>query len=197
MPAPAYSVDEFTDQMLALLPRGRVWPRDLDAFIRSTVRALAPSFQRNMERGNRLLVDAFPATAEMLLVEWEKTLGLPDPCAGEAQTIPQRQAQVVARLSGMGGQSQQFFIDLAAALGYEITITVFAPSVFGMVFGGFFAGDDWAYTWQVNAALVNQQFFLFGQNNFGDPFSTWGNAVLECIFEALKPAHTVLKFSYT
>lgn len=197
MTQPAYTADDFTDQLLALLPRGRAWPRDLETTIRKTIAGLAPTYARNMERGNALVVDAFPGDTESLLPEWEASLGLPDPCAGAGATIAQRRAQVVSKLADTGGQSEGYFIALAAKLGYEITITKYAPNTFGMAFGGFFAGDDWAYTWQVNAALVNQHFFEFGAGSLGDPFSSWGNAVLECVFNALKPAHTVLIFSYT
>ncbi|WP_197520275.1 putative phage tail protein, partial [Paraburkholderia tropica] len=55
------------------------------------------SYERSTSRANYLLIDSFPPTAYELLPEWESTLGLPDPCAGEAPTIPQRQAQVLAR----------------------------------------------------------------------------------------------------
>lgn len=197
MAAPNYSADDFTEQLLALLPTGRVWPRDFDAIVRKTLAGLAPTYARNTGRGNNLIVDAFPGTTAELITEWEKTLGLPDPCAGIAPTLLQRRAQVLARFAKTGGQNADYFIALAAELGYAVTITEFLPSRFGMKFGDPFGGDDWAYTWQINAPLVSQDFFLFGQNSFGDPFSTFGNAVLECELKRVKPAHTILIFSYT
>lgn len=197
MAAPDFTAEDFTGAMLALLPTGKVWPRGFDTIVRNTLAGLAPTYARQTARANHLLVDAFPATAEELLAEWESSVGLPDPCQGEAPTVLARQAQVLARFAKSGGQSVPYFIALAAALGYEITITEFSASYFGMPFGGFFGGDDWAYVWQVNAPLVSRQFFEFGQNNFGDPFSIWGNAVLECELQAVKPAHTILLFSYT
>ncbi|WP_387440546.1 putative phage tail protein, partial [Photorhabdus sp. RM105S] len=67
---------------------------------------------------------AFPATATIMLPEWEKSLGLPDDCGiGEIDTIPLRQKTVVSRLLRDGGQSKEFFINLAATMGYTITIT--------------------------------------------------------------------------
>jgi uncharacterized protein YmfQ (DUF2313 family) len=45
-----------------------------------------PAFERLTARANNLLIDAFPGSTYELLPEWEATLGLPDPCAGEAPT---------------------------------------------------------------------------------------------------------------
>ena len=197
MPAPEFTAEDFANAMTALLPRGRVWPRDIDTIMRATLMGLSPTYVRNQDRANNLLVDSFPATAVELLPEWEASVGLPDPCAGPAPTIPQRQAQVVARFAKSGGQSTAYFIDLAATLGYNITITEFSPSRFGMRMGQRFGGSAWAYTWQVNAPLYGFHKFLFGANRMGDRFATFGNAVLECELNAVKPAHTILVFSYT
>jgi uncharacterized protein YmfQ (DUF2313 family) len=197
MATPLYTDDEFTQQLVGMLPRGRAWPRDLDAVVRSTFKGCAPSFSRSMARGNNLLVDGFPATAVELLPEWEGTLGLPDPCAGLAPTIPQRQAAVVVRFATSGGQQAQHYIDVAAALGFPITITQFTPFRVGMRVGGRLGGADWAYAWQVNAPLYGIQPFRVGENRAGDRLATFGNAVLECELNAIKPAHTILIFSYT
>lgn len=197
MAAPDFTDDDFTSEILALLPRGKVWPRDFDTIIRDTIKGLAPTYTRETGRANNLLVDSFPGTTTELLTEWEKSLGLPDPCQGLAPTVLQRRAQVIARFAQTGGQTVDYFISLAAALGYAITITEFVPSYFGMSFGDPFGGLDAAYVWQINAPLVSQEDFLFGASDFGDPFSTWGNAVLECELQRVKPAHTTLIFSYT
>lgn len=197
MAAPDFTDADFTDQLMALLPTGKVWPRDLDAVIRATMAGLAPTYRRNLDRGNNLLVDAFPRTTVELLPEWEKSLGLPDPCQGPAPTIAQRQQQVLTRFISTGGQTVDYFIAVAAALGYPITITEYAATRFGSRFGRRFGGIGWNYIWQVNAALYGRAPFRFGQNRFGDRFSTFGNAVLECVLNELKPAHTELIFSYT
>ncbi|WP_244933763.1 putative phage tail protein [Pandoraea apista] len=100
------------------MPRGAVWPRDPDALQTKVIRGLSSIYAQNTARANNLLIDSFPGTAFELLPEWEKTLGLPDPCAGVAPTIEARRAQVVARLAAVGGQSVAYFIQLATNLGY-------------------------------------------------------------------------------
>lgn len=196
MSGPVFTADDFVGAFQALLPRGRVWPRDPAAQQTQLFDGLAPSCANLAARANDLLVDAFPASTEELLPEWEETVGLPDPCAGLSPTIDQRRAQVVARFIASGGQSVAYFTAVAEALGYSITITQFAPFRFGARFGEPLCGDAWANVWQVNAPTFSIDYFQFGSSGFGEPFAYWSNNVLQCELNRLKPAHTLLLFSY-
>lgn len=179
MPIPAWTVDDHLSAAQGLLPRGRAWPRDPSSVQAQTLRTLVATFKRLTDRGAYLLTDAFPATANELLPEWESSLGLPDPCAGESPTIELRQSQVVARLAAGGGQSIAFFTDFAKTLGFEITVTQYKPFRAGSKAGTPLYGNDWAFAWQVTAV------------------SGADNAVLQCEFQRLSPAHTIVNFSYT
>lgn len=196
MAAPNYSAANYLQALQAHLPRGRVWPRDPDATQTQVLSGFTPSLEQITARANNLLVDAFPASTYELLPEWESTLGLPDPCAGEAPTRQQRVAQVVARLIATGGQSIAYYTAVAAALGYAITVTQFVPSRFGKPFGSLFGGTAWAFAWQVNAPSFTVNALQFG-GSFGTPFATWGNNVLQCELQRFAPAHTTLLFSYS
>ena len=138
-----YSAQDFARALLALLPSGRVWPKDLESTQGLFMQALAQVYAADGTVAY-LVVDAFPATTVELLPEWENTLGLPDPCAGPSPTLGQRIAQVVARLTDSGGQSVAYFVELARRLGYDITVTQYAPSRFGRRFGSLFGGEAWA-----------------------------------------------------
>jgi uncharacterized protein YmfQ (DUF2313 family) len=195
--APTLTAADFLRAFQALLPRGRVWPRDQDAIQTKAFAGLAPSYERNYNRAAYLLTDAFPATATELLPEWEATLGLPDPCAGESPTLQQRQAQVRARLANSGGQSIAYFINYAATLGYEVTVTQFVPFRVGQSrVGDSVANEEWAYAWRINAPVETVTYFTAGHSAVGQPLAVWGNAVLECELNAIKPAHTILIFAY-
>jgi uncharacterized protein YmfQ (DUF2313 family) len=192
-----FSPDDYQVSLQALMPRGRIWPRDPTTVQGAAAAGLAQSGYRLDAGAQSLLVDAFPATAVELLAEWEATLGLPDPCAGEDAILSQRQGQVVARFASAGGQSVAYFTDFCAQLGFEITITQFAPAVFGQAqFGMPYMGAEWAFVWQVNAPLDTTGFARFGAAVFGDPYSASGNSVLECELNARNPAHTTLLFNY-
>ncbi|MGF6549301.1 YmfQ family protein [Paraburkholderia youngii] len=197
MAAPNYQASDFAAAIHALMPRGLVWPRDPTAVQAQVINGLAPTWVRHTQANNQLLVDAFPATAVELLPEWESTLGLPDPCAGSSPTLQGRQQQVVARLTNSGGQSVPYFIEYARTLGYTVSVAEYTPFRMGQqAMGDQLGGPDWAYTWSINAPLASLTSFRMGQSAMGEPLESWNNAVLECELSEIKPAHTVLLFTY-
>jgi len=197
MAAPNFSVSDFRTALLNLLPRGRVWSRDPDGMPYQMAGVWAASFLRSAQAAGNLIADAFPSSTVNLLPEWENTLGLPDPCAGESPTVELRRAQVVARLTDNGGASVSYFVAFAKTLGYDITITQFAPAR-----ADFLCADEpvydpfWAYVWRVNAGSVTVNYFAADVSYADDALATWGNAVLECEITARAPAHTIVLFAY-
>lgn len=95
-----------------------------------------------------------------MLSEWESSLGLPDDCAiGESGGVSDRQRAVVAKLISTGGLNRDYYIRVAAALGYTITITQFRPAMSGMsVCGDALNGDEWPFTAD-KCATSNDQVF--------------------------------------
>lgn len=198
MPVPDLSDADYAEALKRLLPRGRVWPQDQGSTLSRVMLALAPTYQRNGARSAALLADAFPGQSVELLTEWEATLGLPDPCTGPLDTVQQRQAAVLAKFTATGGQSIDYFIAVAAALGWTITVTEFTPA-----YADVFHADDplWdesgAFTWQINAPLVTTTWFSADLSAADEPLASWGNTPLECQLTAIKPAHTQLLFAYS
>lgn len=198
MPVPIYDAAAYATALQEHLPRGRVWPRDPEATQTQIIAGYAPTFAVLHARAAYLLTDAFPRTTTELLPEWEATLGLPDPCAGEDQTIAQRQAHVVARLTAADGPSIASLTAYAAALGYTITIQEFAPSRLGKFrLGQRMQSAKWAHAWQITAPATLVTPFRLGQGRLGERFRVWGSAVIECEMERIKPAHTEIHFNYT
>lgn len=120
--APLLSEDDYLTGLQRLLPQGRAWSRSPDSKLTGLLRGIAKRQAALQQRQVNLLSDAFPSEPVELLPEWEASLGLPDPCAGILPTVAQRQAQVRARWAAAGGQSIDYFIGVAAALGVTITI---------------------------------------------------------------------------
>jgi uncharacterized protein YmfQ (DUF2313 family) len=111
-------------------------------------------------------------------------------------TMQERSAALVSKLVTLGGQSPAYFIGLAAALGYAITITEFhAHTVCDDVNHPLY-DLAWNFAWQVNGALatISQ---LSVTDPVGDPLASWGNVLLECVLTRLKPAHTIVLFNRT
>ncbi|EKN3395790.1 TPA: YmfQ family protein [Yersinia enterocolitica] len=193
-----YSVNEYTAAIQSLMPGGLVWPKISGGVQTSTLRALARSYQRSDEDARDLLDAAFPSTATAMLPEWEATLGLPDLCAiGEIDSIIQRQRAVVSKLFGIGGQSVAYFIRVAEALGYTISITQYRQACSGMsVCGDAINGEEWPFTWLITAPETTINYAQCGLTYCSDPLRLWGNKQLECRLTVLNPSHTILKFGY-
>lgn len=198
MTTPIYSSDDFRSALRSLMPVGRAWPKEPDSIVDQTLGCLSPSFARSAASALALIADAFPATALDMLPEWEAALGLPDPCAGESPTLTGRRQQVVARLTNSGGQSIPYLIAFAEALGYQVTVTQYAPFRCGQSRAGHQVGGvDWFFTWSVNTGLNTVTHFQAGQSEAGEPLNIWNNDVLECEMESVAPAHTILQFHYS
>lgn len=96
MPPPIYTRADFRSALHALLPSGRVWPRDDGTVIGRVLDGLAATYERLSAAATALLVDACPASATQLLPEWEASLGLPDPRTGPSVGVRERRQRVVS-----------------------------------------------------------------------------------------------------
>lgn len=189
--------DEYRDALAALLPTGPAWPRDVGSVLMRLLWALAAEFARLDARAAQLLAETDPARTTELLADWEREVGLPDPCVTRTQTVAERRAALEGRLTAVGGQSRRFFVELAARLGYSVTIDEFTSAAAATAAGITFSGDEWAHTWRVNVPVaVAVTPFRVGAGCVGEPLRAWSNEVIECQFKRFKPAHTRVLFAY-
>lgn len=150
-------------------------------------------------RAAALIDEIEPRTTVELLADWERVAGLPDACvasAGVSQTPAQRRSALVGRLTTLGGQTQAYFVALAAALGYIVTVTEAREMTVEDDVEHPTQEQPWPFVWKVNAAL-NTVTELLVEDSVEDPLAWWGNALLECVLSRLRPAHTHLLFAYT
>lgn len=194
-----FSLSDYRRALQALMPVGRVWPRETSSVQSAVLNAVAQEYQKSDTDAFALLQGAFPSTATIMLSEWEESLGLPDDCAiGETDSIALRQRAVVTKLTATGGQSVAYFIAQAKALGYDITITQFRQARAGMsAAGAALNGDDWPFVMLVTAPQTTITYAQAGINYAGDPLRSWGNKLLECRLTRLSPSHVIIKFAYT
>lgn len=181
-----------------LLPRGFAWPRARDSVLMRFWAVAATEYARIHGRDCDLLSrESFPCSAVEMLAEWERALGLPDPCLPEPGTLQERQNAVCRKLTMLGGASRAYFIALAATVGYAITIEEFREFRAGISSAGdLLSNGDWVHTWRVNAVEGVIGYFSAGINSAGDPLAWWGNEALECLLNQVKPARTILLFAY-
>jgi uncharacterized protein YmfQ (DUF2313 family) len=127
------SGDDYAQAFLRFLPQGQAWPRDSGGVLFGVCDGLSQYWGFVDGRAGDLLErESDPRQTVELLPDWERNWGLPDPCYAEPQTVGQRQLALVMRMTLEGGQSRAFFIDIAAQIGYSITITEYRTFVCGL-----------------------------------------------------------------
>lgn len=190
---------DYREQLKALLPPGQAFPRDPGTTLHNLLDGMAIELARVDQRGATLPVEANPATTNELLTDWERVAGLPDKCSGELEgTVQGRRNALLAKLVSTGGQSIPYFIEVAAALGFTVTITEFRPFRAGLsVAGDALTNGDWQFAWQVNGPEVTVVSFRAGLSAAGEALRTWGYGPLECKVRQLAPAHTIPIFAYS
>lgn len=176
--AARFSVADYAAAAKGLMPRGRAWSDDPDSVQAKLLGALAAIFERTDGEASALLAGSLPGNNADLLIDWENSLGLPDPCAGPNPTGEQRADQVRARFIGGGGQSRPRFIAYAAALGFTIEIINYSPFRTGRsTIGNPLASNAWTFVWGVRV-LANA--------------TGLSTDVLLCELNMIKPAETTI-----
>ena len=193
------TADDYAQQLRALLPTGAAWPQEPDAVLSQLLAGEAEELARLDARSHRLLDETDPRTAYELLGDWERVLGLPDPCTAAATTLSARRLACWRKLAYQAGQTPAFFIALAASIGFDIEIHEFDPDVdaYDSSLAAEVAAGRWRYIWRVHVLNAG----TFNYMVAGDPAGTAlleGEASLdlECIISAARPAHTHVIFTY-
>ena len=166
-----------------------------------------PSLSAQLEaEGNAL--DAAQANAALALAavtpfgagetisDWERVAGV-TPASGAV--LQQRIDAVVSKLQQMGGLSIPYFTQLAQSIGYTITINEPQYPQCGIARAGdLLYAQDVIWIWEVvvsGAQTIAYQAYA-GTAAAGDPILSFGDPVIETIFNDLKPAFTYVYFSY-
>lgn len=131
--------------------------------------------------------------ADELLVDWEKSVGLPNSCFNTtSETQLRRQQQVEQVFSSFGGvQLKEDFVRVAAFFGFDIDVRSGTqvgtfPLQFPILF---FATTKSAKHTLFIVLLDNPEADAEFPLPFPIPFSTGGRQFLQCIFDFLSPAN--------
>lgn len=191
-------IEKFKNSIARFLPRGFAWAaKSSNSNISKLIKSLAIEFNRIQKRIDQMFIERDPRKANELLVDWETALGLPDECTNLAGTVQERRAQVVQKLTNVGGSSFEYFESVAESLGFNVTVSDFQRFQAGKsVAGDALTNADWDFWFQVTAPTSLTTVFKAGIGKAGDKLVTLGNETLECTFEKLKPAHTEVLFVF-
>lgn len=208
------SREDYAQALLDLLPPGLPFPREPGTVLHRLLLGLAGASELIDGRVADLLErEADPRATIEMLEDWERNAGLPDPCVAEPLSIEDRRRALVERLTAEGRQDRQYFIDLAARLGYSIEIREHLPYMAGVSqAGGWTDGagaagwqrwragpPEMRFVWSVKVSGVRVSWFRAASGQAGvDPHVRIAIATdLECILRRYKPAHTNLVFDYS
>lgn len=141
-----------------------------------------------------MLKEMFADVTYRLLTDYERVYGL---TPGDDDPLQVRKKALLRKIHKLGGLSRAYFISLAADYGSEITIDEFAPFMCGWSRAGDTLNpSEVIWMWRVTAPETTEYLFRAGESVAGERLGWWQAGILEDIFGELKPAHTVLYFTY-
>ena len=183
----------------ALLPPGIALTREPGAVLTRLLEAVAVQFLAAQEALEQLLAQFDPRNATDLLPDWERLLGLPDDCTPtENLTLGERQRLAYQRLLERGGQSRDYFIEIADDLGVPgCTITEFRPLTCSDDCNDALYSTADAYKWRVNVPQPADDVRLMNCNDdCTDALQFYTPNLIECPIRERQPAHTEVLFAY-
>jgi len=191
------SADAYTELQYQLQPTGPAWPKEGDSTSARVYPPTAGAMSLLHARLNGLIDEADGRTTSELLIDWERVVGLPDPCLDPPASTEERRRRVVQRLTYQGGQSVAFFIALLDALGFPgCTVKEYRPMKCNSKCNAAINQGGWRYGWRVSVPEAANKKILTVTGRCNDPLASWGNPGLECLLAIHKPAHTRLFVGY-
>lgn len=179
----AVGADDYTSGFFRLEHDGLAWPKEKNTVKGSVVFGLQQEIARTDQSACDLLTDIFPTTTTNFIPEWNDTLGLPDKCLSSNPTIEEQRGQIGARLAATYSMSNQFYIDYAANLGFQIEVIEYGgiyPDVYDFGLDGQRMMNDEGYEYCVTFVSLNNS----------------NIAILECEFSDILPAFAHCYFYY-
>lgn len=180
--------DAYARQLKQLLPPGLLWQLEEGSWLSRLLAAIAEELARVDARGDDLVEEWDPATADETIADWERVLGLPEFGAELAATLADRQVAAAAKYAARGGQTPAYFVELAARAGFVASYDKVS-----------------AYTWRLTVPLAQAtvayttetQAFRAGAARAGDRVASVTVPELEVFIRRASPAHTSVWFRYT
>jgi len=210
--------DRFASLFKKLLPQGLAWDQ---VRLQNLWRALAVECCRIEQRAAEFLRNELhPLSADETFEDWKETWGIPNECTPSNATDDDLRNQILhlMKMHGAGALSAQFYEDLAAAFGVDVTVTNpvrflsgrgrSGDRITGHVGPGFKfrsgvnrSGDKlgqhgWAFVFQVDVPVGELTWFRSGQSRSGDRIREATNPLMQCTMNKFKPAHTSIYFTF-
>lgn len=170
-------IERYRDTLADLLPPGSALATLLSPLV-GILEAIAVEYARVDDRGTDLRREAVPPLATELLPDWERILGLD----GTGMSIEDRRIAIDAKLGSTLGIREADYVELAARVGYEVTVSYFRPFQPGISCAGdLVCTDEYQFVWLVTTSS-------HGEAN---------DELLQSTLTSYAPPHTLVMFTFS
>jgi uncharacterized protein YmfQ (DUF2313 family) len=196
------TLDQETQILASFLPPGRAWgAKHIEgSVLRSLLKGFAWSMLRVHNLVHRFRDQIIPDNTTDFIAEWEAVLGIPDACFStnpESLSLATRRKNVLTKIAALGIQTEADFVALALVFGKTVTVKsgIEHDNVVG--YGTalpvvlFASAQDARMTIVVTVADYSAT--RFDDYQFSFQFGDDDAAIMECLFQHLKPANCDLK----
>ena len=168
-----------------------------DSTLRKILLGLASEWLNFRNKINEVVNEYNLQKTTSLIQEWERFVGIPDSCISVASTIEQRRLNVLLKLAGINATTEKQFKNVASILGYNIEVSNgVSTSTFPLTLP-FLLISEASAPFTIVITLPSS----IKPNGFPLtlPFTLTSQqpAILDCLFNKLKPANTQLFFRYS
>lgn len=181
------------------MPSGYAWDNKHlpDSTLGKFILALSVEFYELEVLLGNFTVEMDVNQTSQLLPEWEKSVGIPDPCFGRAEDLTERRRDVLYKLNNyLGVQTLQDFLRILDIFGVAGTIANGnASGVFPLKFPIRFFGSKEEATHTIIVDF-NQKREVF-ELPYPLPFTSSVNDVIICVLRSLRPANVQIIFTFS
>ena len=168
-----------------------------DSTLRKILLGLASEWLNFRNKTNEVANEYNPQKTTLLIQEWEQFVGIPDSCIPVASTIEQRRLNVLLKLAGINATTEKQFKNVASILGYNIEVSNgVSTSIFPLTLPFLLiseASAPFTIVITLSSSIKPSGFAL----TFPFTLTSQQPAILDCLFNKLKPANTQLFFRYS
>ncbi len=150
-------------------------PVELDGVFSADIALEGAELDAVQSSAEQILAEMLGDTADRTLADWERVLGL---IAGD-QSAAMRRLKIAAKINDVGRLDRAYFIQVAAAVGFTVTVTEFTPFTCMTAIDQPIYPAEIRFVWQINVLQPHAP-----------------EIPLETIMNDLKPAHTAVIFRY-
>ena len=168
-----------------------------DSTLRKILLGLASEWLNFRNKINEVVNEYNLQKTTSLIQEWEQFVGIPDNCIAVASTIEQRRLNVLLKLAGINATTEKQFKNVASILGFNIEVSNgVSTSTFPLTLPFLLiseASAPFTIVITLPSSIKPSGFAL----TFPFTLTSQQPAILDCLFNKLKPANTQLFFRYS